>query len=179
MPKRQLSSAASCCSRWLKCTAFREARSSFPLTKERACTSCRKCSPSLSGRSSVAVNVLRSEHNKILQFIIEICDFGVVSLPVPDKRLTIVLFHTNECSSDHAARASPGQSQHSEHCRPGRLSSAPAEGRAYPLCVGVLFHERQLKPTISMELDSSELLETLRRRRCWHRFYPTSTLRVT
>ena len=39
----------------------------------------------------------RLEHNKILEAIIEnSCDFGVVSMPVPDKRLTVVPIHRDE-----------------------------------------------------------------------------------
>src|ERR1019366_5587423 len=46
---------------------------------------------------SVAVSVKRQEHNKILEAIIEnSCDFGVVSMPVPDKRLTVVPIHRDE-----------------------------------------------------------------------------------
>src|SRR5512146_3301123 len=47
----------------------------------------------------VAVNVKRLEHNKILEAIIETsCDFGIVSMPVPDKRLTVVQIHRDELS---------------------------------------------------------------------------------
>ena len=46
---------------------------------------------------SVAVNVKRLEHNKILEAIIDnSCDFGVVSMPVNDKRLTVVPIHRDE-----------------------------------------------------------------------------------
>ena len=46
---------------------------------------------------NVAVSIKRLEHNKILEAIIEnSCDFGVVSLPVNDKRLTVVPIHRDE-----------------------------------------------------------------------------------
>jgi DNA-binding transcriptional LysR family regulator len=109
---------------------------------------------------SVAVNVLRSEHNKILEFIIDnSCDFGVVSLPVPDKRLTVVPIHRDEL----VVITSPG------HPLAGLKAVSIADMVEYPLllpkvgrtrdALESLFHERRLKPTISMELDSSELLK--------------------
>ncbi len=109
---------------------------------------------------SVAVSVKRQEHNKILEAIIEnSCDFGVVSMPVPDKRLTVVPIHRDELilitPPDHPLAA--------------RNAASLAEVAEYPLllpkmgrtrdALEALFHERKLKPRVSMELDSSELLK--------------------
>jgi LysR family transcriptional regulator, low CO2-responsive transcriptional regulator len=109
---------------------------------------------------SVAVSVKRLEHNKILEAIIEnSCDFGVVSMPVPDKRLTVVQIHRDEL----ILITPPG------HPLAGRESATMAEIAEYPLLLPKLgrtrdaleaaFHDRRLKPAISMELDSSELLK--------------------
>ena len=109
---------------------------------------------------SVAVSVKRLEHNKILEAIIEnSCDFGVVSMPVPDKRLTVVPIHRDELiviTPPH-------------HPLAGQNKATVAEVVEYPLllpkvgrtrdALEMLFHERKLKPRISMELDSSELLK--------------------
>jgi DNA-binding transcriptional LysR family regulator len=109
---------------------------------------------------SVAVSVKRLEHNKILEAIIEnSCDFGVVSMPVPDKRLTVVPIHRDELiviTPPH-------------HPLAGQNKASVAEVVEYPLllpkvgrtrdALEMLFHERKLKPRISMELDSSELLK--------------------
>ena len=109
---------------------------------------------------SVAVSVKRLEHNKILEAIIEnSCDFGVVSMPVPDKRLTVVPIHRDELiviTPPH-------------HPLAGQNKASVAEVVEYPLllpkvgrtrdALETLFHERKLKPRISMELDSSELLK--------------------
>jgi LysR family transcriptional regulator, low CO2-responsive transcriptional regulator len=109
---------------------------------------------------SVAVSVKRLEHNKILEAIIEnSCDFGVVSMPVPDKRLTVVPIHRDELiviTPPH-------------HPLAGQNKATVAEVVEYPLllpkvgrtrdALETLFHERKLKPKISMELDSSELLK--------------------
>jgi DNA-binding transcriptional LysR family regulator len=109
---------------------------------------------------SVAVNVLRSEHNKILECIIDnSCDFGIVSMPVPDKRLTVVPIHRDEL----VVITPPS------HPLAGRRGVSMADTVEYPLllpkvgrtrdALESLFHERHLKPVISMELDSSELLK--------------------
>ena len=109
---------------------------------------------------SVGVGVKRLEHNKILEAIIDnSCDFGVVSMPVPDKRLTVVPIHRDELVVITPPR----------HPLAARKKATVAEVMEYPLLlpkVGrtrdtleTLFHERRLKPIISMELDSSELLK--------------------
>lgn len=109
---------------------------------------------------SVAVSVKRLEHNKILEAIIDnSCDFGVVSLPVSDKRLTVVPIHRDEL----VVIVPP------DHPLAGKNKVTVAEVVEYPLllpkigrtrdALEQLFHERHLKPTISMELDSSELLK--------------------
>jgi DNA-binding transcriptional LysR family regulator len=109
---------------------------------------------------NVAVSVKRLEHNKILEAIIEnSCDFGVVSMPVPDKRLTVVPIHRDELIVITPPR----------HPLAGQGKASVAEVVEYPLllpklgrtrdALEMLFHERKLKPRISMELDSSELLK--------------------
>jgi len=109
---------------------------------------------------SVAVSVKRLEHNKILEAIIEnSCDFGVVSLPVPDKRLTVVPIH-----HDELVVITPPH-----HPLAAQASATVAEVVEYPLllpkvgrtrdALETLFHERGLKPIVSMELDSSELMK--------------------
>src|ERR1700685_350610 len=109
---------------------------------------------------SVAVSVKRQEHNKILEAIIEnSCDFGVVSMPVPDKRLTVVPIHRDELILITPPR----------HPLAANRETTLAEVAEYPLllpkvgrtrdALEALFHERKLKPRISMELDSSELLK--------------------
>ncbi len=109
---------------------------------------------------SVGVGVKRLEHNKILEAVIEnSCDFGIVSMPVPDKRLTVVPIHRDEL----IVIAPPN------HPLAAQTKATVAEVVEYPLllpkvgrtrdALETLFHDRRLKPTISMELDSSELLK--------------------
>ena len=108
---------------------------------------------------SVAVSVKRSEHNKILEAIIEnSCDFGIVSMPVPDKRLTVVPIHRDELivitPATSAGRTARSHGRGS-HRVPVLL---PKLGRTRD-ALEAIFHDRRLKPTVSMELDSSELLK--------------------
>ncbi len=108
----------------------------------------------------VAVSIQRSEHNKILESVIDnFVDFGVVSLPVDDSRLTIVVIH-----NDELVLIAPPQ-----HALAKLPAAALADIARFPLLVPKmgrtrdaienLFHQRRLKMHLSMELDSSELLK--------------------
>jgi DNA-binding transcriptional LysR family regulator len=86
-------------------------------------------------------------------------DFGVVSLPVADTRLTVVPIHRDEL-----VVITPPQHPLAKH-----KESPLAEVIKFPLllpkagrtrdAIEALFDERRMKPKISMELDSSELLK--------------------
>ncbi len=108
----------------------------------------------------VAVNIKRADYGKILESVIDnSVDFGVVSLPVADNRLTVVLIHRDEL----AIIAPP------QHPLAKMKSATVAEAAKFPLVMPKaghtrdaledLFHERRLKPQYAMELDSSELLK--------------------
>jgi DNA-binding transcriptional LysR family regulator len=108
----------------------------------------------------VSVNIKRADYAKILESIIDnSVDFGVVSLPVTDNRLTVVLIHRDEL----VLIAPP------KHPLGKMKSVTIADAAKYPLIVPVaghtrdaielIFAERKLKPNFSMELDSSELLK--------------------
>jgi len=108
----------------------------------------------------VAVNIKRADYAKILESVIDnSVDFGVVSLPVTDNRLTVVLIHRDEL-----VIISPP-----DHPLARMKSANVAEVSRFPLVVPKaghtrdalenLFHERKLKPRYAMELDSSELLK--------------------
>ena len=109
---------------------------------------------------NVAVGVKRLEHKKILEAIAEnSCDFGVISMPVTDKRLTVVPIHRDEL----VVITPP------DHPLAGRRKATVTEVLEYPLllpkvgrtrdALEATFDERHLKPAVSMELDSSELLK--------------------
>ncbi len=110
--------------------------------------------------ASVNVSIHRAEHARILERVIDnSVDFGIVSLPVTDTRLTVVPIHKDEL----VAIAEPG------HPLAELKSATMAELAEYPLLLPKLgrtrdaieaaFAERRLKPVVSMELDSSELLK--------------------
>ena len=109
---------------------------------------------------NVAVGVKRLEHSKILEAIVEnSCDFGVVSTPVNDKRLTVVVIHRDEL----VVITPPG------HPLATRGKAKIVETAEYPLLLPKvgrtrdalenIFEEHRVKPSVSMELDSSELLK--------------------
>lgn len=108
----------------------------------------------------VSVSIKRADYAKVLESVTDnSVDFGVVSLPVKDNRLTVVLIHQDEL----VIIAPP-------HHPLGRLKSVNVGDLArYPLvlpkaghtrdALDDLFRERRLKANYSMELDSSELLK--------------------
>ncbi|HUK23852.1 MAG TPA: LysR family transcriptional regulator [Terriglobales bacterium] len=108
----------------------------------------------------VAINITRADYAKILESVIDnSVDFGVVSLPVNDPRLTVVPIHRDEL----VLIVPPGHPL-------ARIKSARiADVAQYPLvmpkaghtrdALDNLFHEHRLKPRYAMELDSSELLK--------------------
>ena len=108
----------------------------------------------------VAVNITRADYGKILDSVIDnSVDFGFMSMPITDPRLTVVLIHRDEL----VVIAPP-------HHPLAKLKSAPiCEVAKFPLvmpkaghtrdALEQLFHEYKLKPQYAMELDSSELLK--------------------
>jgi LysR family transcriptional regulator, low CO2-responsive transcriptional regulator len=108
----------------------------------------------------VSVNIKRADYAKILESVIDnSVDFGFLSLPVTDARLTVVLIHRDEL----VIIAPP------QHPLSKMKSATVADVANFSLVVPkvghtrdaieALFYERRLKPSYSMELDSSELLK--------------------
>jgi DNA-binding transcriptional LysR family regulator len=108
----------------------------------------------------VSVNVKRSEHTSILECIIDnSVDFGIVSLPVHDKRLTTVLIHRDElviiASPKHPISKLKSLLV-ADLARQQLL--VPKMGRTRDT-IERLFDDQKVRPAISMELDSSELMK--------------------
>jgi DNA-binding transcriptional LysR family regulator len=108
----------------------------------------------------VGVNIDRMESAKVLESVIaNSVDFGVVALPVPDKRLTVVLIHKDELvlitPPDHPLAKL-------KKVEIGEIAPypllVPEAGRTRD-AIEQAFDELGLRPTISMELDSSEILK--------------------
>lgn len=109
---------------------------------------------------NVSVSIMRSEHAKILEYVIDnTVDFGVVSLPVNDNRMQSVVIHRD----DIVVIAAPSHA--AARLKQPRL----AELAQFPVVLPKLgrtrdalenaFHAQNLKLNVSMELDSSELLK--------------------
>src|SRR5215469_6216102 len=109
---------------------------------------------------NVSVSIMRSEHAKILEHVVDnTVDFGVVSLPVNDNRMQVVVIHRD----DAVLIAAPS------HPAAKLKEPALADLASFPLVMPKLgrtrdaleaaFHQRGLKAKITMELDSSELLK--------------------
>jgi DNA-binding transcriptional LysR family regulator len=108
----------------------------------------------------VAININRADYGKILESVIDnSVDFGVVSLPINDPRLTAVPIHKDELVLIAPPR----------HPLAKLKAASAAEIANYPLvmpkaghtrdALDDLFHRHKLKPRCAMELDSSELLK--------------------
>ncbi|HXZ81473.1 MAG TPA: LysR family transcriptional regulator [Terriglobales bacterium] len=108
----------------------------------------------------VGVEVRRMETAKVLESVIDnSIDFGVVSLPVSDKRLTVVPIHRDELVAICAPRHELAKTKSVSVAQLGNYPLLlPKLGRTRE-AIDAAFEEKGLTPTISMELDSSELLK--------------------
>lgn len=108
----------------------------------------------------VSVNIRRADYAKVLESVIDnSVDFGVVSMPISDNRLTAVPIHRDELVLIVPPR----------HPLAKLRSAAAADIAQYPLvmpkvghtrdALDELFHQYKLKPRYAMEVDSSELLK--------------------
>src|SRR5258706_2306844 len=110
--------------------------------------------------STVAVSIHRSERQRILEMVIDnYVDFGVISMPITDTRLSITIIHRDEL-----VIITPPN-----HPLARKERVAIAEVARFPLllpqagntrdAIEQLLFARDLKIQVSMELDSSELLK--------------------
>jgi DNA-binding transcriptional LysR family regulator len=110
----------------------------------------------------VALNIVRAERTKSLELVLDReVEFGVVSLPLKDKRLHVEVIHTDEfvlvVPANHALAGleSASLKQVAQH----RLLLLKQGRRREHL--DELFAQEKLCPRIAMELDSNELLKRL------------------
>lgn len=108
----------------------------------------------------VAITINRAERAKILEQIVDnSVDFGVVSMPVTDTRFTVVPIHRDELVVIAAAKHAIAKLKSIEIADVVKFPLLlPKIGRTRD-AIDALFHDRKLKPNVSMELDSSELLK--------------------
>jgi DNA-binding transcriptional LysR family regulator len=110
----------------------------------------------------VALNIVRAERTKSLELVLDRqVEFGVVSLPLKDKRLHVEVIHTDEfvlvVPANHplAGTETVSLKQIAQH----RLLLLKQGRRREHL--DELFAQEKLCPRIAMELDSNELLKRL------------------
>ncbi|MBV8820311.1 MAG: LysR family transcriptional regulator, partial [Acidobacteriaceae bacterium] len=112
--------------------------------------------------AGVSVNIHRMERAKILDAVIDnSVDFGVISMPVTDQRLTVALIHRDEL----VVITPPGHPLTKLKGRAVTLDEVgkfplvlPKVGRTRDV-IEEMLHARKIKPSVAMELDSSELLK--------------------
>jgi DNA-binding transcriptional LysR family regulator len=110
----------------------------------------------------VALNIVRAERTKSLELVLDReVEFGVVSLPLKDKRLHVEVIHTDEfvlvVPPNHplAGFETVSLKQIAQH-RLLLLKQGRRRGH-----LDELFAQEKLCPRIAMELDSNELLKRL------------------
>jgi DNA-binding transcriptional LysR family regulator len=108
----------------------------------------------------VGVAVNRAERAKILENVLDnTVDFGIVSVPVNDTRLTVKVIHEDSlvliAPPNHPISIKSPADIEDVVNYPLLL---PRSGRTRE-ALDEVFHSRRLKPTVSMEIDSSELLK--------------------
>src|SRR5215475_9275716 len=108
----------------------------------------------------VSVNIKRVDYAKVLELIIDnSVDFGVVSLPVNDNCLTVVLVYRDDLVLITPPHHPLGKMKSTTIADASKyLLIVPKAGHTRD-AIEQLFHERRLKPNFTMELDSSELLK--------------------
>lgn len=110
----------------------------------------------------VSLNIVRAERAKTITSVLEReADFGVVSLPIADPRLHIILIHEDEwvlvVPPEHALARLETVTLEQVAQHPILL---PKQGRRREQ-LDLLFSQNKLRPRIAMELDSYELLKRL------------------
>lgn len=112
--------------------------------------------------SRVGLSIVRADRMKTVEAVLNReVDFGVVSLPIKDVRLTVDTLHR-----DDVVLVAPGQhplaareSVKLEEILPHQLL-LPKQGRQRGL-IEDLFRSNDLQPRVAMEVESSELLKRL------------------
>ena len=108
----------------------------------------------------VNISITRSDYAKILESVIDnSVDFGVVSLPVNDPRLTVVLIHRDELVIIVPPMHPLAKLKSANIADTARFPLIVPKGGHTRDALEDLFYERKLKPRYTMELDSSELLK--------------------
>jgi DNA-binding transcriptional LysR family regulator len=108
----------------------------------------------------VGITVKRSETREVLEAVIDnSADFGVAAMPVTDKRITVVLIHKDELIMITPVGHPLAKFKEVKITQIADYPLLlPKLGRTRD-SIDRMFEERDMKPNVSMELDSSELLK--------------------
>ncbi len=108
----------------------------------------------------VSVMVKRADYAKTMEWVLDnTVDFGVVSLPVTDPRLQVVLIHQDELVIIASPSSSIAWMESATVAYVGRFPLLIPKGGHTRDALDKMFDEHRVKPLISMEVDSSELLK--------------------
>jgi DNA-binding transcriptional LysR family regulator len=108
----------------------------------------------------VGITVKRSETREVLEAVIDnSADFGVAAMPVTDKRITAVPIHKDELVLITPAGHTLAKFKEINVTQIADYPLLlPKMGRTRD-SIDRMFEDRDMKPNVSMELDSSELLK--------------------
>jgi DNA-binding transcriptional LysR family regulator len=108
----------------------------------------------------VSVSIQRAETSKTLESIVDqSVDFGVVSMPIKDSRLAALPIHNDELVLITAIQHPLSQLSHVRLDEVAKYPLVlPKLGRTRD-AIDEVFQQAGLKPHVSMELDSTELLK--------------------
>jgi DNA-binding transcriptional LysR family regulator len=108
----------------------------------------------------VGITVKRSETREVLEAVIDnSADFGVAAMPVTDKRITAVPIHKDELILITPTGHPLAKYKQIDVCQIADYPLLlPKMGRTRD-SIDHMFDDRNMKPNVSMELDSSELLK--------------------
>jgi DNA-binding transcriptional LysR family regulator len=108
----------------------------------------------------IGITVKRSETREVLEAVIDnSADFGVAAMPVTDKRITVVLIHKDELIMITPVGHPLAKFKEVKITQIADYPLLlPKMGRTRD-SIDRMFDERDMKPNVSMELDSSELLK--------------------
>jgi DNA-binding transcriptional LysR family regulator len=108
----------------------------------------------------VNIGIRRSDYAKILESVIDnSVDFGVVSLPVDDNRLSVKLIHRDELVIIAPPQHPLAKKDAATVSEVAKFALVVPKGGHTRDALEDLFYDRKLKPRFIMELDSSELLK--------------------
>ena len=115
----------------------------------------------------VAVNITRADYGKILDSVIDnSVDFGVISLPVTDTRLTVVLIHRDELVIIAPPQHPLAKMKSASVCEVAKFPLVMPKAGHTRDALEELFHEQQTQAALRHGTRFQRTAQALRGRRC-------------